>query len=568
VVISASDLLPTSGQDTWTLSRSGSDLSISRISSNGTSTVSLPAGQSRGLWCNLDQSTDTVVLDYSNGDPLSGMLPDDYRSILGSYQSDGRVSVIGTSGDDTITIAGSFPEVTVNGSAFICARYPNASGYGVGQISVQSGDGNDYIDVGSSAMSVSEWVFKGGAGTDTLNWYASSGNASIAIDTVNVLSGCSLTIDSSPLSSILMLNLNGALNVNGQGSVLVTTLNIASGASGIIDVTNGSFALIQDADVSGTASFNVTTNATVEVFDFTASGTVNVNGDAVTGAEMMTVSSFNVTGSVNVNAHGILEVYSRSSIHNLNVVGTGATAYLDTSQDVDNLAITNGGFVMLKPRLTGAANILFVHSGFTLGSPSGTLDLGDGDLVVQGGDIGNWNGTAYTGIAGYIQSGFNGGSWDGLGIISSSATTSNRYTTLGIATLKQVKGLSSPTDSVLFAGETVTGGDVLVKFTYGGDANLDGKINVDDYGRIDSNVGQNGSVFGWYNGDFNYDGKINVDDYGIIDANIGVQGPPIPTDGASAAPAGVSAVPEPAALGLAAAALGLAALRGRRRDQP
>ena len=57
----------------------------------------------------------------------------------------------------------------------------------------------------------------------------------------------------------------------------------------------------------------------------------------------------------------------------------------------------------------------------------------------------------------------------------------------------------------------------LLMFSWGGDANLDGKINIDDYGQIDFNVGSSGSVFGWSNGDFNYDGKIDLDDYGIID---------------------------------------------------
>ena len=123
-----------------------------------------------------------------------------------------------------------------------------------------------------------------------------------------------------------------------------------------------------------------------------------------------------------------------------------------------------------------------------------------------------------------IQSGRGTGTWNGTtGIITTSA--SGNFTSLGVATAQQAKNLLNPTDTVLFDGETVTGNDVLVKYTYGGDANLDGRINVDDYGKIDFNVGLGTS--GWINGDFNYDGKINVDDYGIIDFNVGIQGPPL-----------------------------------------
>src|SRR5205814_1482555 len=71
--------------------------------------------------------------------------------------------------------------------------------------------------------------------------------------------------------------------------------------------------------------------------------------------------------------------------------------------------------------------------------------------------------------------------------------------------------------------------DTLVMYTYGGDANLDGKIDIADYGQIDFNVPLGTS--GWYNGDFNYDGKIDIADYGIIDFNIGIQGAPSSTAG-------------------------------------
>jgi hypothetical protein len=64
-----------------------------------------------------------------------------------------------------------------------------------------------------------------------------------------------------------------------------------------------------------------------------------------------------------------------------------------------------------------------------------------------------------------------------------------------------------------------------VKYTYVGDATLDGKINIDDYTRIDSGIPTN--LTGWWNGDFNYDGKINIDDYTLIDSNVGIASPPL-----------------------------------------
>ena len=136
-------------------------------------------------------------------------------------------------------------------------------------------------------------------------------------------------------------------------------------------------------------------------------------------------------------------------------------------------------------------------------------------------------------------------------------------TGIGVATAQQAKSLAGPGDTAVWAGRTVTGSDTLVMYTYGGDANLDGKINVDDYGRIDFNV--NLGTSGWFNGDFNYDGKINVDDYGIIDFNVGIQGAAFPTS-ADTGLSGVTAVPEPAGLVLCVAGLPLGKILRRRRQ--
>src|SRR5439155_14502987 len=140
------------------------------------------------------------------------------------------------------------------------------------------------------------------------------------------------------------------------------------------------------------------------------------------------------------------------------------------------------------------------------------------------------------------------------------ATAGSNYTSIGVATGAQVKGISAGATAV-WAGQTVTGSDTLAMYTYGGDANLDGKLNVDDYTRIDSNFGL--GTAGWYNGDFNYDGKVNVDDYTIIDSNIGIQGAPFFASGSAEQGQSLTAVPEPSSFGLIS--LGVLWLSRRRR---
>ena len=128
-------------------------------------------------------------------------------------------------------------------------------------------------------------------------------------------------------------------------------------------------------------------------------------------------------------------------------------------------------------------------------------------------------------------------------------------TTYGVATASDVRP-NTATETDLWAGQTITGTDTLVMFTYGGDATLDGKINIDDYVKIDSGIA--GGYTGWVNGDFNYDGKVTIDDYiTVIDANIGNQ------SGVFFTASGVTAVPEPLAIGM----IGSAALLLLRRKR-
>jgi hypothetical protein len=161
-----------------------------------------------------------------------------------------------------------------------------------------------------------------------------------------------------------------------------------------------------------------------------------------------------------------------------------------------------------------------------------------------------------------IQSGRGNGTWNGTtGIVTSqSDATAGSLTSIGIARASDI-GIST---TGVWAGQTVASTDTLVMYTYAGDANLDGKVNIDDYTKIDQAIVSGAS--GWSNGDFNYDGKVNIDDYVIIDGNVANQGPQLfAAGGTSGGISGVSAIPEPAGLGLAAVALFASQSRRIRR---
>ena len=93
---------------------------------------------------------------------------------------------------------------------------------------------------------------------------------------------------------------------------------------------------------------------------------------------------------------------------------------------------------------------------------------------------------------------------------------------------------------------------VIAKFTYVGDANLDGQVDALDYERVDLAIGNTG-VFGTAQGDLNYDGNVDALDYEQIDLNIG---------NGVGAPLSAIFIPEPATISI----LTLSAFAlGRRR---
>ena len=207
------------------------------------------------------------------------------------------------------------------------------------------------------------------------------------------------------------------------------------------------------------------------------------------------------------------------------IVEDGATAIFASSQHLDELILHGTATVA-----AGGDKVLVVRS-LAFEHTTSRLDLADNDLIIDynPGDpspIGSSDGVTYSGIAGRIQSGRNGGAWNGAsGIITSQPDAPGGLTTLGSGEASAVLGLTGAQTGT-FSGQTVDATAVLVKYTYVGDANMDGFISGDDYGAIDFAFGVPGSA-DFANGDFNYDGIISGDDYSAIDFNLSAQGDPL-----------------------------------------
>jgi hypothetical protein len=307
------------------------------------------------------------------------------------------------------------------------------------------------------------------------------------------------------------ISLVAVQQIDGESAISVADLaQLNTGLTGVGPTNWYGYSL--DKTGSGTINF-ARTGGTVTVFSGASfqisSGIVNV-GQSVSGTVAGAIDPFTDSTSTGVSTSKSVALSVTGGT--LNYAARTGTAG-DTGfklYKLNSLSIASGQ-VALDSAASPANRSLLVVGQLTypVGS-TGTLDLGANDLIVQ-----NAGTAGLATLTSEVAQGFHGpsGAWTGTGLTTSAGTAANNpLSNTGLAIV--LAGATSPA-TTSFDGEPVGSNDVLLKYTFFGDANLDGTVNAADYLAIDN--GFQHTLTGWQNGDFNYDGVINGDDYSLID---------------------------------------------------
>jgi hypothetical protein len=189
---------------------------------------------------------------------------------------------------------------------------------------------------------------------------------------------------------------------------------------------------------------------------------------------------------------------------------TGGSSIAHVHFRVGTLGVANGATAVVSPdgTNTGTSRVgtLSINT-----AQNAKLNLNDNDLIATA--------TPVATVRSLIASGRTPtAAWNGPGINSAvAAAASPRNKALGLLSGSEYISVAGNN----FNGFTVAPGDAVVKFTWCGDTDFNGRINFDDYVRTDN--GFNNHLSGWLNGDFNYDGLVNFDDYVLIDLAFNTQ---------------------------------------------
>ncbi len=334
----------------------------------------------------------------------------------------------------------------------------------------------------------------------------------------------------------------GVINQSG-GNAAYGYIEIGYNSPGSYNQTGGTLAAIFDEYVGaylGTGTLTIGQGATNDTSTLVVgtSGSVTMNGGSLT-------SSVTTNNGPFVENGGTSQLGALSGIGTITVGGAGQSASMSVTQFTQQkIAVGSQGLFSVAPN-SGSDNSVVVLNV----TGTGQFDLANNHMFI---DYGTGSDPAAT-IAGYLKSGYNGGHWNGPGIISTVAQTATNGHLYGL-------GWADGKDGVV---KSLSSGELEIKYTLLGDANLDGSVNGSDFSILAANFGL--GVTNWDQGNFLFSSSVNGSDFSALATNFGQgdSGADVsvsPADIAAldafaaanglAAPV-IGAVPEPASVGLA-----------------
>lgn len=444
------------------------DVEIVDIDGNdGNNTFNLLGGG--GLPASLDlvidgnMGNDTLTL----GDGTVGIAFYDADIIFNGNDGTDAVRVLGQGlASSTYTLA----STTIDNQFFT-----NEITYGTTEsVEIRSGTANDVVNVQSTFATVAALIDTGN-GNDTVNIGLVGGSVESVDGTVDVnLFGGTDTLNYNDVGNTFddTYELNG-FDISRTQSGTVTWDSNAN----TVNVLGGSDTNVFNINVSTFVDYNV----------FTGGGpdTVNVNNALGFGIDLDTQAE-NDDVFINTDDSSLARVtFAATDRLGQLVIGDGG--------EVD---IAGGGDKVLTVRSLAINNA---------GSADGFLNIRDNALVVD-----YFSSSPLSSVRSLVQSGFNGGAFNGDGIRSSNAG----------GDFAVGYGESAVTGTTSLFGTSVDSTSVVVRYTVNGDANLDGTVNLADFGRLRAGFGSGTGL--WTDGDFNFSGNTDLADFGILRSTFGL----------------------------------------------
>jgi hypothetical protein len=497
-----------------------------------------PASFEGTFYSNLNQTT--KVLTVRGGDFAAGQ--DNSSDTITISRSGNTITVSVDAGND---VPGTGALSGVGNLPAWVSQYDISQ---VSSITVDAGNGDDAVNV--SAQLFLPVTVQGGNGADVVNFdepapsqqmVANSGGFSSGTTSVTIAGGIEASIMTGNGNASQMLVLATApsrplLIFGGSGSETITvssanasnypvpvqTIN-GGGGTDILEVNDSSL-------IGNTSTYTINGSSVAKNNGFAGLSYSDVDRVSILGETGP--NSFNVSGGstpiwldggVTQDTYNILDGSASapprvvnaagSDVLNVNTDGGAGNVYAETAAGQSYAAINVAPLSRLD--VVAGSNSFIKTFNLTVNFP-GFLNLNDNDFILD------YSGASQlAAIQFLINQARNGGAWNGLTGITSFTARDNALhnTALGAMEATDYKSIYGATAT--FDGQTIDNTAVLVKYTYYGDTDFNGRVNFDDYVRTDS--GFNNHKSGWINGDFDGNGQVNFDDYVLIDLAFNTQ---------------------------------------------